>query len=179
MVTAVGEYPPRVIYRRSWDRTRASSSTGLKGLGHIVVAPIFSPSTLSVSSDLAVSRITGRFRLCRSRVMAVMPSIPGIIIQQDQVYLLPVQQPQGLPARQRPSAPDSPRRTEINIQRRYDILFIVTDQDVVHGVRLHFSDCDRRVYPGRTRSEGQAPPGPGPAGMRGADPVLNGLPLPC
>ena len=34
MVMAVGlaSPPPSCIYRRSWERTRASSSTGLKGL---------------------------------------------------------------------------------------------------------------------------------------------------
>ena len=131
----------------------------VKGLGNIVVGSHIQPQHLV--------RVLGLGRQQDHRQIVALPQ-PGHggdavhsrhhHVQQHQVYLLPVQQPQGLrpvKGRQHPIA----LGTEINMQRRYDIFFVVTDQNVVHGVRLS-------ILSGRSVRRAAAPPGPGPAGTR-------------
>ena len=151
MAAAQGHIPPQL------GPDPGQQLHGVEGLGHIVVGP-------HVQSQHLV-RILGLGRQQDHRQVVALPQAGHggdavhprhHHVQQDQVHLLPVQQPQGLIAvigRQHPVALGG----QIDVQGRHDVLFIVADQDGVHGDRLSFLGLHRRQTAGQKGSSSSRP----------------------
>ena len=151
MAAAQGHIPPQL------GPDPGQQLHGVEGLGHIVVGP-------HVQSQHLV-RVLGLGRQQDHRQIVALPQAGHggdavhprhHHVQQDQVHLLPVQQPQGLIAvigRQHPVALGG----QIDVQGRHDVLFIVADQDGVHGDRLSFLGLHRRQTAGQKGSSSSRP----------------------